>query len=99
MASYTFFRCNAGAGVQAGTVGGGGVKDVPNCNAGQGSWVTVEIYDPTAATPQSIAQQLELIGVNASSVTAAFAWGFGAYCLFWALGYVAKKAVEAINAA
>lgn len=91
---YWFWNCLGTAGVVQEFPSN---VDHPTCTRGYGEWVRVEIYDPTAYSPQAIADQLEIIGVNSTSVTYAFAWGFGLYIAFWSLGFAAELALKAIK--
>lgn len=69
----------------------------PTCANGSLSVQTITLNEVQEAG--DVAAQLELIGVTAPNVTAAFVFGFGAYVAFWALGYLARMAVDAVKAA
>lgn len=54
---YRVYQCSEGWGTQAGTVSGGGLKDIPNCNPGKGSWVELEYiqpFDPSQLNPADL---------------------------------------------
>lgn len=96
-ASYTIWTCSAG---------GSKVNEItpantqrPACPTSNGSYQTVEIYDPTATTAPTVAQQLELIGVNAPSIAKTFIFGFVTYLSFWGLSFGAQAALKAIKTA
>lgn len=90
MASYYFFHCGSGRGVQDASLGS--AHEMPRCLDGQGQWVYVEL-EPVP----DVAQQLQLIGVDAETIATVFTVGFSLYAGFWAMGWAAKGGIDAIR--
>jgi len=95
METYVVWTCSSGGSSSA--VAFSQTTSYPTCPNGNGSYQTITLNDVNS-TPD-VQAQLELIGITAQSVSAAFFFGFGSYCVFWALGYVAKMAQDAIKSA